>query len=147
MVATAALLVTPLAAVAQSDVMSGSEASARYSSALAHRDANTRALATMRNQISVRDIVTVAIGPLRNVTHTWSYSPQQRAALAAALDKATVADTDRRNGASEDQSSLADYLRHLGVDPRSVLAVDVNGKRDPQNPRVTVFFTRNGHAP
>ena len=59
-----------------------------------------------------------------------------------ALSKATVADVDRNNGQSPDQSSLAEYLQHLRIDPNKVVVVDVNPKLDPQNPRVTVFYRR-----
>ena len=66
----------------------------------------------------------------------------RHAALEAALSKATVADVDRNNGQSEDQSSLAEYLQHLKIDPNAVVAVDVDPRHDPQNPRVTVFYRR-----
>ena len=66
----------------------------------------------------------------------------RHAALGAALGKATVADVDRNNGQSEDQSSLAEYLQHLGIDPNKVVAVDVDPRQDPQNPRVRCLYRK-----
>jgi hypothetical protein len=104
--------------------------------ALAHSARETRALAQTRNQISVTDIALVPVpgapaGLARGA---------RRAGLQAALAKATVANTDRSNGASEDQQSLAEYLQQVGIDPNNVIAVDVSPRPDPQNPRVTVFY-------
>jgi hypothetical protein len=137
----------PLPAPAQT-VMNGDQQVAMLQNALRYADRETRMLASLPNQISVNDIVLVpvdgmrltATGP-RGTSYAWMRPDARRhAALVSALDKATVADTDRRNGSSEDQQSLSEYLQHHNVDPSRVVAVDVNGRQDPQNPRVTVFF-------
>jgi hypothetical protein len=144
--AAAAALVfgLPVAAAAQTQA-TGLQQTAVLSSALAHFDRETQMLAAMRNQISSRDIVAVPVAglplapPARRALGR-GMSGGRHAALEAALAKATVADEDRMNGQSEDQSSLAEYLQHLGVDPNNVVAVDIDGSHDPQNPRVTVFY-------
>ncbi|HTD35101.1 MAG TPA: hypothetical protein VK665_15660 [Candidatus Elarobacter sp.] len=147
-IATAiALAVTfglPVAGSAQI-VMNGDQQVATLQTALRDADRETRMLANLPNQISVTDIALVPVDGMRmsaaqQRSMMSAYGGARRAALQAALSKATVADTDRRNGASEDQSSLAEYLQHHNVDPNRVVAVDVNGRQDPQNPRVTVFF-------
>lgn len=64
------------------------------------------------------------------------------------MHKAVVATDDRPNGVSEDQVTLTEYVRHLGIDPNNVIAVDVrpdtgaNGKPNPVNARVTTFYHR-----
>ena len=141
----------PLAAPAQTS-MSGNQQVSVLRSALANLDRETQMLATMKNHISSRDVVPVpvtglSIGTPDRRTLTRTMSGSRHAALEAALSKATVADVDRNNGQSEDQSSLAEYLQRLGIDPNNVVAVDINGKADPQNPRVTVFYRgRIGNA-
>jgi hypothetical protein len=139
----------PLAAPAQT-LMNGDQQVAMLQSALRNSDRETRMLATLPNQISVNDITLVAVDGMRlsaaqQRSMNETYGGARRAALRAALDKATVADTDRRNGSSEDQQSLTEYLQHHNVDPGRVVAVDVNGRQDPQNPRVTVFFRGRLH--
>lgn len=134
----------PLAAPAQT-LMNGNEQVAMLQNALRYSDRETRMLASLPNQISVKDIALVSVAGMRLTaaqqrSMNGAYAGARRAALRAALDKATVADTDRRNGSSEDQQSLSEYLQHHNVDPSRVVAVDVNGRQDPQNPRVTVFF-------
>ena len=137
----------PAAGSAQT-VMNGDQQVAMLQNALRNADRETRMLANLSNQISVTDIALVPVDGMRitatgsrGTSYDWVRPDARRhAALVAALSKATVADTDRRNGASEDQSSLAEYLQHHNVDPNRVVAVDVNGRQDPQNPRVTVFF-------
>lgn len=132
----------PLAAPAQT-AMTGDQQVAILQNAVRYADRETRMLATLPNQISVADITLVPVDGLRLSTaqrRALNGSSRRFAALRAALDKATVADTDRRNGSSEDQQSLSEYLQHHNVDPGRVVAVDVNGKVDPQNPKVTVFF-------
>jgi hypothetical protein len=137
----------PAAAPAQT-VMNGAQQVAMLQNALRNADRETRTLATLPNQISVNDITLVSVdgmrisatGP-RGASYAWMRPDARRhAALVAALDKATVADTDRRNGSSEDQQSLTEYLQHHNIDAGRVVAVDVNGREDPQNPRVTVFY-------
>jgi len=134
----------PLTATAQS-TMTGSQQTALLQYALVHQDSEIQTLATMKNHISSRDIVTVAIAQAGTDTRRLlarTASRNRHAALEDALSKATVADVDRNNGQSEDQSSLAEYLQHLRIDPNKVVVVDVNPKPDPQNPRVTVFYRR-----
>jgi len=146
------LLAIPTATVAQT-AMTGAQQSAMFQSALAHMDTETQMLATMRNHIPSREIVTVsvaglALGPTQRRTLGRAPAGTRHAALVAALSKPTVADVDRNNGQSPDSSSLAEYLQHLGIDPNKVVAVDVNTKTDPQNPHVTVFYSgRIGTAP
>ena len=106
----------------------------------------------MPNQISSRDVSVVAVNGL-------GWSAAQRSmmdatmagagytALQAALAKATVADQDRANGSSEDQQSLAEHLQHMGVDPRSVVAVDIRRAGDAQNPHVIVYYRRSADNP
>ena len=132
---------TPLAAPAQT-VMNGDQQVTMLQNALRYSDRETRMLATLPNQISVNDITLVGVDGMRltSAQQRAMNGSSRRAALRAALDKATVADTDRRNGSSEDQQSLSEYLQHHNVDPGRVIAVDVNGRQDPQNPHVTVFF-------
>jgi hypothetical protein len=130
----------PVAAPAQT-LMNGDQQVAMLQNALRYADRETRTLATLPNQISVNDITLVPVDGMRlSAAQQRPMNGTRRAALRAALDKATVADTDRRNGSSEDQQSLSEYLQHHNVDPSRVVAVDVNGRQDPQNPRVTVFF-------
>jgi len=132
-----------MAATAQS-TMTGSQQTSLLQYALVHIDAETRTLATSKNHISSRDVVTVAVtqmsAPTRRLLPRAAGS--RHAALVSALGKATVADVDRNNGQSEDQSSLAEYLQHLRIDPNAVIAVDVDPRTDRQNPRVTVFYRR-----
>jgi hypothetical protein len=142
--ATAAIaLGLPVAGLAQT-LMNGNQQVAILQNAVRNADRETRMLATLPNQISVTDIALVPVDGMQlsaaQRRAVMNANGSRRAALQAALSKATVADTDRRNGASEDQSSLAEYLQHHDVDPNRVVAVDVNGRQDPQNPRVTVFF-------
>ncbi len=125
--------------------MTGTQQASLLQYALVHYDRETQMLATMKNHISSRDIVTAAITQMGTPTRrllTRTASHDRHAALEAALSKATVADVDRNNGQSEDQSSLAEYLQHLRVDPNNVIAVDVDSRHDSQNPRVTVFYRR-----
>jgi hypothetical protein len=143
--AACALAATP-AAFAET-TMTGSQQQAYYRHALANFDRETQMLATMKNHISSRDIIAVSVGGLsvgtpERRTLTRSSGGSRHAALRAALDKATVADVDRNNGQSEDQSSLAEYLQHLRIDPNNVVAVDIDPRQDPQNPRVIVFYRK-----
>jgi hypothetical protein len=134
----------PLAGAAQS-TMTGSQQTSLLQYALAHFDREIQTLATMKNHISSHDIVTVAVTQAGTETRrllTRTASRGRHAALEDALGKATVADVDRNNGQSEDQSSLAEYLQHLRIDPNAVIAVDVDPRHDPQNPRVSVFYRR-----
>jgi hypothetical protein len=136
----------PLAAPGQIGE-TGNRQTALLRYALAHFDSETQTLATMRNHISSRDIVAVSVmgldtGAAERRTLAWTSRGSRHAALVAALGKATVADEDRQNGQSEDQSSLSEYLQHLRIDPNSVVAVDIDPRRDRQNPRVTVFYRR-----
>jgi hypothetical protein len=140
----------PAAGSAQT-LMNGDQQVAILQNAVRNADRETRMLASLPNQISVTDIALVPVDGMRLTAAQQrsmmnAYGGSRRAALQAALSKATVADTDRRNGASEDQSSLAEYLQHHNVDPNRVIAVDVNGRQDPQNPRVTVFFRGRLHS-
>ncbi len=141
---TAALaLGIPLAASGQT-TMTGSQQTSLFQYALVHMDRETQTLATMKNHISSRDIVAIAVTQFGTATRRLlpRAGGSRHAALESALSKATVADVDRNNGQSEDQSSLAEYLQHLKVDPNAVIAVDVDPRNDPQNPRVTVFYRR-----
>jgi hypothetical protein len=133
----------PLAASGQA-TMTGSQQTSLLQYALVHIDAETHTLATMKNHISSRDIVAVSVSQFSTTTQRVlpRASGSRHAALVSALGKPTVADVDRNNGQSEDQSSLAEYLQHLRVDPNTVIAVDVDPRNDPQNPRVTVFYRR-----
>ncbi len=143
LLAAALALGMPAAASAQS-TMTGSQQTSLLQYALVHVDAETHTLATMKNHISSRDIVTVAVSQFGAATRRLlpRAAGSRHTALVSALGKPTVADVDRNNGQSEDSSSLAEYLQHLRVDPNTVIAVDVDPRADPQNPRVTVFFRR-----
>jgi len=143
LLAAALALATPPAARAQT-TMTGSQQTSLLQYALAHVDAETNTLATMKNHISSRDIVAVAVAQFGSATRRLlpRAGGSRHTALVAALGKPTVADVDRNNGQSEDSSSLAEYLQHLRVDPNKVIAVDVDPRADPQNPRVTVFYRR-----
>jgi hypothetical protein len=133
----------PLGSRAQS-TMTGTQQTSLLQYALVHIDAETHTLATMTNHISSRDIVTVAVTQFGTATRRLlpRASGSRHTALVSALGKPTVADVDRNNGQSEDSSSLAEYLQHLRIDPNTVIAVDVDPRTDPQNPRVTVFYRR-----
>jgi hypothetical protein len=144
LLAAALTLGIPLAGAAQS-TMTGSQQTALLQYALVHLDREIQTLATMKNHISSRDIVTIAVVQAGTETRRLlarTASRSRHAALEDALSKATVADVDRNNGQSEDQSSLTEYLQHLRVDPNGVVAVDVDPRHDPQNPRVTVFYRK-----
>ena len=127
--------------------MTGSQQAAYLRHALANFDRETQMLATMKNHIPSHEVIAIAVGGLsvgtpERRTMTRSSRGSRHAALRAALDKATVADVDRNNGQSEDQSSLAEYLQHLRIDPNNVVAVDIDARQDPQNPHVIVFYRR-----
>jgi hypothetical protein len=143
LLAAALALGIPLAAGGQA-TMTGSQQTSLLQYALVHIDAETQTLATMKNHISSRDIVAVGVAQLGAETRSLlpRAAGRRHTTLVSALGKATVADVDRNNGQSEDQSSLAEYLQHLRVDPNTVIAVDVDPRNDPQNPRVTVFYRR-----
>jgi hypothetical protein len=150
--ASAALLALSLAAGAPlggaaQTVMTGAQQATLLQRALTHFDSETRALAGLKNHIPSREVVPVAvaglsIGTPERRTLTSTRTGSRHAALEAALSKATVADTDRANGQSPDQSSLAEYLQRRGVDPNTVVVVDVDTKTDAQNPHVTVFYRK-----
>jgi hypothetical protein len=143
LLAAAVALGLPLTAPAQS-TMTGSQQTSLLQYALVHMDRETQTLATMKNHISSRDIVAVAVTQAGTATRRLlpRAGGRRHAALQSALGKATVADVDRNNGQSEDQSSLAEYLQHLRIDPNAVIAVDIDPRTDPQNPRVTVFYRK-----
>ena len=144
MLVAALTLGIPLTGAAQS-TMTGSQQTALLQYALVHLDREIQTLATMKNHISSRDIVTVAVVQAGTDTRRLmarTAARNRHAALEEAMDKATVADVDRNNGQSEDQSSLTEYLQHLRIEPKAVIAVDVDPRHDPQNPRVTVFYRK-----
>jgi hypothetical protein len=143
LLATALTLGIPLAAASQT-TMTGSQQTSLLQYALVHIDRETQTLASMKNHISSRDIVTVSVTQFGTATRRLlpRAGGSRHTALESALTKATVADVDRNNGQSEDQSSLTEYLQHLRVDPNAVIAVDVDPRNDPQNPRVTVFYRK-----
>jgi hypothetical protein len=143
LLAAALALGIPLGSAAQS-TMTGSQQTSLLQYALAHIDTETHTLATMKNHISSRDVVSVAVTQFGTATRRLlpRAGGSRHTALVSALGKATVADVDRNNGQSEDQSSLAEYLQHLRIDPNAVIAVDIDPRTDPQNPRVTVFYRR-----
>jgi hypothetical protein len=127
--------------------MSSTEQVVRLRSALSHFDRETHALATMTNQIPSSEVVPIPVAGLQigvpgRRALLRATSPSRHAALQAALGKATVADVNRDNGQSPDQSSLAEYLQRLGIDPNKVVAVEIDSRRDRQNPRVSVFYQR-----
>ena len=145
MLAISLVAVVPLAGQAQT-TMSGAQQTAMLRRALAHFDAETAALVGLKNHVPARDVVPVGVAGLsvgaperRTLT---TRTGTRHAALEAALSKATVADTDRPNGASPDQSSLAEYLQRRGVDPNTIVVVDVDTKTDAQNPHLTVFYRK-----
>ncbi len=134
----------PLAGAAET-TMTGSQQTVMLQRALAHFDSETATLAGLKNHIPSREVVPVAvaglsIGAPERRTLTTTRTGTRHAALEAALSKATVADVDRSNGQSPDQSSLAEYLQRRGVDPNTVVVVDVDTKTDRENPHVTVFY-------
>ncbi|HEX3551122.1 MAG TPA: hypothetical protein VHT53_12135 [Candidatus Elarobacter sp.] len=119
---------------------------------IARQARTTQMLASMQNQISSRDISVVPVNNLRwNATQRSmldsSIAGDGYNALQAALGKATVADVDRNNGQSEDQSSLAEYLQHMGIDPRTVVGVDIRRAGDAQNPHVIVYYRQRANNP
>jgi hypothetical protein len=135
------------AAALAETTMSGSQQTALLQYAVSHLDSETRTLAGLKNQIPSHEVVTVPVGgltiaPTQRSTMMRGMTTGRHAALVAALSKATVADVDRNNGQSADQSSLAEYLQHLNVNPNTVVAVDVNLKVDRDNPHVTVFYRK-----
>jgi hypothetical protein len=143
-------LALPVAGAAQNQ-MTGSQQAAIFASALSHFDRETQTLATMKSEIATMDIVVVSIAGLQTDVSARralvrDMSSARHATLEAALDKAIVASQDRVNGASEDQSSLAEYLQRLGIDPNNVVAVDIDPSHDRQNPRVTVFYRGHAHT-
>ncbi len=110
-------------------------------------DMMTQTLGSLTNHIPQKNIVPIAVErwtltPDEHQALMTTMTPDRMSALRGAMDKATVAMEDRPNGASEDQHSLTDYMKHLGIDPRGVIAIDVNTRRDPENPMVTVFYRR-----
>ncbi len=110
-------------------------------------DMMTQALASLTNQIPQKNIIPVPVDrwtltPDEHQAMMSTMTPGRMTALRGAMDKATVATEDRPNGTSEDSHSLTDYVKHLGIDPRGVIAVDVSTRQDPQNPVVTVFYRR-----
>jgi hypothetical protein len=136
----------PLAGTAQT-TMTGKQQTALLQRALGNFDRETQSLAGLKDQIPSRDVVPVgvaglSIGAPERRTLTRTRTGSRHAALESALSKATVADTDRPNGASPDQSSLAEFLQRRGVDPKTVVVVDVDTKTDPKNPHVTVFYSK-----
>ncbi|HEY0395762.1 MAG TPA: hypothetical protein VGD01_14785 [Candidatus Elarobacter sp.] len=145
LLAAAAVLFVPAAAPAQT-AATGTQQTAVFQYAATHMDAETRKLAGLRDHIPSREIVAVSVAGLQlgpTQRRALGRAPgTRRAALMAALGKATVADVDRNNGQGPDQSSLAEYLQHLNIDPNSVVAVDVDTKIDPLNPHVTVFYRK-----
>jgi hypothetical protein len=145
LLAAALAFALPGVAGAQQTQMTGEQQLVVYRSAVTNIDRDTQMLASMKNQIPSHNVITVSTDGLRTGGGRRGamrpMSSQRHAALVAALGKATVADQDRNNGQSPDQSSLAEYLQHLGIDPNKVVAVDINAKQDPQNPLVTVFYT------
>jgi hypothetical protein len=148
-VAAAVFIALPSLTAAQTQ-MSGSQQTAMLSSSLAHFDRETQLLAGLSNQISSHDIVPLPIRGLQldsRARHDLvrGMSGSRHTALEAALSKATVADVDRANGQSPDQSSLAEFLQRSGIDPQKVVAVDVDNSHDAQNPRVTIFYRGKLH--
>jgi type IV pilus biogenesis protein CpaD/CtpE len=109
-------------------------------------DSQTQQLATMRQQIPQDTIAAVSIrGLSREQRHALvgAITPERAAALLQALSRATVASNDRPDGASEDQISLADYLRSIGIDPARVVGVTIATNVDRENPPVTVYYRGN----
>lgn len=143
MLAATLALGIPLAAESET-TMTGSQQTSLLQYALVHMDRETQTLANAKNQISSHDIVAIAVTQFGTATRRLlpRAGGSRHAALESALAKATVADVDRNNGQSPDQSSFMEYLQHLRIDPNSVIAVDVDPRNDPQNPRVTVFYRR-----
>ena len=142
MLAAALTIGMPLPGASQT-TMTGRQQEALYEYAAQHYDAELQALTTMRNHIPSREIVFVKVGPMGNPPghiEGWRLFYRRHDALVAALSKPTVADVDRNNGQSPDQSSLAEYIQHANINPYNVVAVDVNTKLDRENPHVTVFY-------
>jgi type IV pilus biogenesis protein CpaD/CtpE len=109
-------------------------------------DRQTQQLATMRQQIPQDTIAAVSIRGFSREQRdalVGALTPDRAAALRAALSRATVASNDRPNGASEDQISLADYLRSIGVDPARVVDVTIATNVNRENPPVTVYYRGN----
>lgn len=119
---------------------------------LTHIDQETQTLATLTNHIPQDSIAAVplswsALTPAQRRTIAQAMTSRRADALQNAMSKAIVATTDRPNGVSEDQVTLLDYVRHLGIDPKNVIGVDVRpdttgAAPDKQNPRVTIFYRR-----
>jgi hypothetical protein len=120
---------------------------------LAHIDQETQTLALLTNHIPQDSIAVVPISwaqltPAQRRIVASSVTSGRVQALHDAMSKAVVATTDRPNGVSEDQVTLLEYVRHLGIAPKHVIAIDVrpDSPSDKQNPRVTIFY-RRGDGP
>jgi len=143
----AGLAAAPALALAQTQ-MTDTDAATLYVRSSAHLDMETQHLTSLTNQVPQKNVVAVpvdafALSPAQHRALRNAMTDGRRSALMAALAKVTVATEDRPNGESEDQESLLGYIKHLGIDPHGVVAVDVNTTRDPQNPYVTVFYRKH----
>jgi hypothetical protein len=144
---------TALAGAQQQPAMQGNQTTGTDTSiallvrSAGRMDAETQMLAGLKNQVPQKNVVPVPVDAFSlsdSQRHMMmgSMTADRRTALLSAMDKVTVASEDRPNGASPDQQSLTEYLKHLGINPRGVVAVDVNTTQDPQNPIVTLFYRK-----
>lgn len=146
--ALAAALALGLPAIAgaqQQTVITGSQ-TALLQSAMRDQAATTPRLAAMQevseSVVRLIPVEGMATGGRRRTMGTRMAG--NRAALLAALDKATVEEQDRPNGVDMRQNTLSDFLQQHQIDPKSVLAVSITANPDDKrNPFVNVFYRKS----
>lgn len=143
--AAALALGLPAQAWAQQTVITGSQ-TALLQSAIRDQAATTPRLAKMQevaeSVVRLIPIEGTAAGGRRRTMGMRRAG--DRAALQAALDKATVEEQDRPNGVDMRQNTFSDYLQQHQIDPKSVLAVSITANPgDKQNPYVNVFYRKS----
>ncbi|HEY0614865.1 MAG TPA: hypothetical protein VGC96_09510 [Candidatus Elarobacter sp.] len=98
------------------------------SDAIAAMSDRTQALATL-GSIAADDISVVSLGDLgltaeQRYTLMQNVDPSNAATLQQTLGNVIV---DENGGLAGYQRSLADHLKQMGIDPASIVAVDVDG--------------------
>ena len=123
-----------------------------FQAVMAHRAQTTQRLASLTQHVSSNDITTVPVNDMgwaaaQRTSLQNGMGDDGYRALQAALGKVIVSELDRSNGVSEDQNTLAEHLTHVGVNPQSVVAVDVQTRTDANNPRLTVYYRMQPNNP
>lgn len=129
----------------QQTVITGSQ-TAMFQSAVRNQAATTPRLAKMQevaeSVVRLIPVEGMAGGGRRRTMGMRTTG--DRAALQAALEKATVEEHDRPNGVDMRQNTFSDYLQQHQIDPKSVLAVSItDNPDDKQNPFVNVFYRKS----